>query len=192
MSATHFTIGVLKIRVRVVPLPLGVCGMPPSVSMVEGSARGAASIVRLAGIERDSSSVREIERAQATERNPKMSPTGLDRSTRLKVNGVFVRFLGSAVGARSGSSSNDRASPLKRSRSTLREGERCRRGVVASRGEEAESWESLGEFHELVCWARGHKACCYGRKQKVREGSNVYVFDRYVKCKEQEARYICR
>jgi hypothetical protein len=96
MSAAWFTTGVLKIRVRVSPLPLGVWGVLPSAMTAGGMARGAAS---LAGIERDSSNGREIVRelALAADRRPKKSPTGLERSTWLKVKGAFLRFLGLAI-----------------------------------------------------------------------------------------------
>jgi hypothetical protein len=139
ISAAVFTTGVSKIRVRVTPLLLGVWGTPPSARTAEGRKRGGASIARLAGVEEHSSRGREVERAIAKDRNPKMLPTGLERSTRLKVNGSFFRFLGSAVGVRSGSSSKDKSS-----RSMLRDGERCRREVAGNGGDDADRRRSLG------------------------------------------------
>jgi hypothetical protein len=143
MSAARLTMGVSKTRARVVPLPLGVCGMPHSARTAVGKPLGGATLASFVGVERDSSTGRGVERARAADRSPKMSPTGLDRSTRLNVKGVFFRFLDRAVGVWSGSSSKERTSFRIRSRSMLREGERCRRGVSAG-GEEAERRRSLG------------------------------------------------
>jgi hypothetical protein len=88
----------------------GACGAPPSRGLwdapfrEDGGGYGprGASLACFAGVERDSSSGREVERARAADRSPKMSPTGFDRSTRLNVKGVFFRFLERAVGVRFG------------------------------------------------------------------------------------------